>query len=449
MYLFSQMQLQIRTLTGWWTKVQQYVVNKVLNRIFPYGIIYHPGQLAVIKRSLLSETSLIFLPVLQSSLDTIVIQRLLSYQFGLPTLSVKTSNQPTKISSTWSRFDGAFSNGTFQLVPSSEQLTSDLAWAVQQEVIQSLLEDKNNFLLPLQPYKTNHETVKRWEQCQFLSSLVEVLYSNDSSVMDISIVPMAISYDIKLEDLSESSKKTSILNKLFKGWAFLTKILYPGSKGCGRARIDFDQPFSLLDFMKNTEKNCVKTEEYNTETVTQNLYNHILWNSFNLRRFSACDIYSFAKHNRPNIDLPETFQKVTTDIRAKHRDLTFMGAPNAVVSYASTISNNLYLERNIYNDVIQIYLGEMIISAAICALLKTTAIDCYKGTHAQVIVGSKEDLLEEAKLLLDLVEYEFPLVAPPCKDSNEYFLMESLDNFLGKTFEYLRVGFLNQTTSIP
>ena len=34
-----------------------------MRKIFPYGIIFHPGQIAVIKRALVSENPLVFLPV--------------------------------------------------------------------------------------------------------------------------------------------------------------------------------------------------------------------------------------------------------------------------------------------------------------------------------------------------------------------------------------------------
>ena len=76
---------------------------RLLHRVFPQGIIYHPGQIAVIKRTLLSETPLVFLPVFQSTLDPVVVQRLLGYQFGLATLFVRTWNHTQKLStSIWS-----------------------------------------------------------------------------------------------------------------------------------------------------------------------------------------------------------------------------------------------------------------------------------------------------------------------------------------------------------
>ena len=71
-------------------------------------------------------------------------------------------------------------------------------------------------------------------------------------------------------------------------------------------------------------------------------------------------------------------------------------------------------------------------ATAVCGLLKTSSISSYVGTHAQIFAGSKDELLSQAKLLLNLVQYEFPGVTLPCKDNVDYFLMESLDNFVGK-----------------
>ena len=142
-----------------------------------------------------------------------------------------------------------------RLFPSNQQLADDLVWAVQQEAVQSLLEDNYNFIFPLEPYKANRETVKRWEQCQFLSSLVEVLQSNESSVMDINIVPMSITYDLKYEDLFDSSATSTLKSIFYNGARLLIKIMCPISTGCGQVRLDFDQPFSLNEFIKNTDRN--------------------------------------------------------------------------------------------------------------------------------------------------------------------------------------------------
>ena len=75
---------------------------RILSKIFPYGIIYHPGQIAVIKRALLSENPLVFLPVKQSSMDSVIAQRLLSHEFKLPTIQVQESYEHnTNFTSIW------------------------------------------------------------------------------------------------------------------------------------------------------------------------------------------------------------------------------------------------------------------------------------------------------------------------------------------------------------
>ena len=324
------------------------------------------------------------------------------------------------------------SAGNFRLLPSNEQIKSDLVWAIQQEVIQSLLEDKNNFVISLKPYKVNYETVKREEQCQFLSSIIEVLQSGESPVKDINIVPMSLTYDLKFEELFDLNTSSSILGIVSKLTKLLPIFLFPGNVGCGKVRVDFDQPFSVLEFMKNAEKYNNNSLEYDVERYTENLHNHVVWNSYNLRRFSACDVYFFSKLNMSHLDFIPSFEKIVTDIKAKKRDVAFSGDSATAINYASKLIRQVQRERKLSSDIIQLYLGEMVMSSATCALLNTSAISCYKGTHAQIRVGSKQALIEEAKLLISLVAYEFPQVTPPCKDNIDEFVLENYDNFIGK-----------------
>ena len=311
-------------------------------------------------------------------------------------------------------------------------MSSDLVWAIQQEVIQSLLEDKNNFILSLKPYKVNHETVKRDEQCQFLSSVIEVLQSGESPLIDINIVPMSLTYDIKFEEIFDLNTSSSILDISSNVTKLLSLLLSPGNVGCGRVRVDFDQPFSLKEFMKNAEQYNNNSNEYDVEHFTENLHNHLVWNSFNLRRFSVCDVYFFSKLNMSHLDFIPNFEKVVTDIKVKNRDVAFSGDSIAAITYASKLIHQVQKRRNLSSDIVQLYLGEMVMSSATCALLNTSAISCYKGTHAEIRVGSKHALIEEAKILISLVAYEFPQVTPPCKDNLDEYLLENFDNFIGK-----------------
>ena len=428
---FNLMQLKLCTLVGFWKKIRQLIINWLIRRVFPLGIIYHPGQVAVMKRSLLSETPFVFLSLSQSSMDSVVIQRVLSYEFNLPTITIKRIENTQKLLSMTERFQEAFSNGQVTLLPENELLNSDLVWSVQQEVIQSLLENRNNLIFSMDCYKANEDTVKRWKQCQFLSSLVEVLESNESSVKDINIVPMSVTYDLKFEDAFGYKRDISLVNSLYKLGKFLWSIFYPASQNCGRVRIDFDQPFSLLEFMSNTTKNIVSSE-YNVDSITLNLHNHVLWNSFNLRRFSAYDIYSFIKNSSYKGGVVHTFEKVIKDIKAKHRDIAFSGDSLSAAKYLSKFRLSSTEDHNLVTDVMQIYLGEMVMATAICSLLNTYAIHCYQRTHAKIIVGSKQNILAQSRVLLSLVEYEFPFITKPCKDDVENILSEAFDSFTGK-----------------
>ena len=429
---YQLMNLKLDTVFSWLAKIRQFIVERIIRKIFPQGLIYHPGQIAVIKRSLVSENPLVFLAVKQSAMDSVIAQRLLTNEFELPTINVEESfENKTFFNSLCNLFKRAFSNGKFRLLPPNEQMSSDLVWSVQQEVIQSLLEDRSNLIVSLNPFKVNCETVKREEQCQFLSSLIEVLQSDKPTVMDINIVPMSLTYDMKFENLFDWDSGLS-LQALFSNMTKLFSILLlPGQIGCGKVRLDLDQPFSLREFIKNADKYSDSSNEYDAERYTQSLHNHLVWNSCNLRRFSACDIYSFSKFHVPHLNLVPSFEKVVADIRTKNRDVAFSGQTLPVIDYASKFGHRMQGNINLSKDLLSLYLGEMVMSSATCALLNTSAISTYKDTHAQIKIGSKPALLEEAKLLINLVHYEFPSITPPCKDNLDEFLMDIFDNFVG------------------
>ena len=100
------------------TKHYIFLSFRILRKIFPYGIIFHPGQIAVIKRALVSENPLVFFPVKQSSMDSVIVQRLLSKEFKLPTIQVKESfENDCYLPWLWNLFQNAFRYGKWQSKP--------------------------------------------------------------------------------------------------------------------------------------------------------------------------------------------------------------------------------------------------------------------------------------------------------------------------------------------
>jgi hypothetical protein len=157
-----------------------------------------------------------------------------------------------------------------------------------------------------------------------LSSLFEIFESKaDSLVVDINIVPMSITYDMKIEEKFElDCTKETHGYSAFQWLKFLWKLFLSGNQNCGRARVDFDQPFSLLEFRQTNQEKITSSRETSKEAVsdaenfTIMLNNHVLWNNYNLRRFATSDIYSFVMLNKPKPDAVDSFDRVTSDIKA-------------------------------------------------------------------------------------------------------------------------------------
>ena len=109
MTTWSPSQISVRSRIALTPLTKYLICFSMLSKIFPYGIIYHPGQIAVIKRALLSENPLVFLPVKQSSMDSVITQRLLSHTFKLPTINVQESfEHNTNLPSIWELLYNAY-----------------------------------------------------------------------------------------------------------------------------------------------------------------------------------------------------------------------------------------------------------------------------------------------------------------------------------------------------
>ena len=62
---------------SWFQSLKSWLLRKLLNYMFPHGILYHPGQIQVLERCSKSKAPFLFLPVHKSSLDSIVIKSVL------------------------------------------------------------------------------------------------------------------------------------------------------------------------------------------------------------------------------------------------------------------------------------------------------------------------------------------------------------------------------------
>ena len=74
--------------------------------------------------------------------------------------------------------------------------------------------------------------------------------------------------------------------------------------------------------------------------------------------------------NKPKPDAVDSFDRVTSDIKARKRDVAFSGDSAAALAYASSLfskSDNLNCFMELSGNLLQFYIGELVLATAVWA----------------------------------------------------------------------------------
>ena len=106
--------------------------------MFPFGILYHPGQIQVLERCSKSKAPFLFLPVHKSPLDSLVVKSVLAKTPNRYDLRTFVASRKTEI----------------PVIPGFQffdNTVEDVTWSVQQTTVSSIFANQGHILAFLEP----------------------------------------------------------------------------------------------------------------------------------------------------------------------------------------------------------------------------------------------------------------------------------------------------------
>ena len=358
-------------------RINRWLFNLKLRMMNPSGIICHPGHLEVLAKCMVSGNPMVFVAKNQSPMDAAMVQLVLD-SIDLNPVVVLNSN-------------GSKEGKCIRPFSWQDQEDNEgYSWAVQQQVLETMLSRSTDFLLFLETdYQPTLNACNRQTDLLFLQALIEALSNEDLS--DINIVPVSITYD------GSNGDQSGLLN----------------TQSFGSIRIDFDEPLSLKELSQSFRNNyCLDDEDqYATPQIVKYLVSHVLWTLTHLKRQSLTDVGQFLKSSRlfPGQTLSNRIKTITKEMRGRGVDTAFSGTADEAIE-------KCVIHPQLSSNITNVFIYEAVTAASICSLLSVGSLGVYVDSHAQIAIGGQDEVFEKAAMLASLLQVEFPAIRPPCKD---------------------------------
>ncbi|KAM9324586.1 glycerol-3-phosphate acyltransferase 1, mitochondrial [Gastrophryne carolinensis] len=449
-------------LTGW-------VLLKLFNGFF-LNIQIHKGQLEMMQKAATETMApLVFLPVHKSHIDYLLLTFVLfCHNIKAPHIA-SGNNLNIPIFSTLIRLSGGFFIRR-KLDETPDGKKDILYRALLHEYIEQLL-CKHQFLEIFLEGTRSRSGKTSCGRAGLLSVIVDTLCN--SSIPDVLIVPVGISYDRIIEghyngeQLGKPKKDESL-------WSVARGVLRMLRKNYGCVRIDFAQPFSLKEYLENQRQKPLpaplhldqallpavlssRATDAVMETVIisnadlrvdgpvrrqiiSNLANHVLFTADQCcavmsTHIVACLLLYRYREGVSLSVLVEDFFSMKEEVLARDFDLGFSGSCEDVVMHAIHLLGNSVIithsqcgkeffiapntkipavfELNFYsNGVLHVYITEAIVACALNVELKQRRSDEMLGVSEETV--SQERLLRTAAVLCYLLSNE-GMIALPCQ----------------------------------
>jgi len=211
------------------------------------SVVYHEGQLQLVKEALQKEVSLVFLPLHRSHLDYVLLQLfMVLHEIPVPLIAAG-ENLDIPLFGSLMRWLGGFfiKRKIDETVPPSSR---DVVYrSVLHTYVEQLLKRNSNLLFFLEGGRSRSGKTLM-PKCGLLSVLVHSLQTG--AIPDAFIVPVAISYDrivegdFNQEQFGHQKPKESFVSAIKSAFTTLTK-------NSGSCRINICQPFSLQEFVSS------------------------------------------------------------------------------------------------------------------------------------------------------------------------------------------------------
>ncbi|KAM4704019.1 glycerol-3-phosphate acyltransferase 1, mitochondrial [Rhinophrynus dorsalis] len=451
-------------LTGW-------VLLKLFNSFF-WNIQIHKGQLEMVKKAATEmNVPLVFLPVHKSHIDYLLLTFILfCHNIKAPHIAAGNNLNIPIFSTLIHMLGGFFIRRKLDETPDGRK---DILYrSLLYGYIEELLHQKQFLEIFLEGTRSRSGKTSSG-RAGLLSVIVDTLTT--SSIPDVFIIPIGISYDriieghYNSEQLGKPKRDESV-------WSIARGVFRMLRKNYGCVRVDFAQPFSLKEYIENQrlkpspaplslERALLPTilstkpndsvnenEEENhpdsrnlvgdafRRQMITNLANHVLFTADKCCAVMSTHIVSclLLYRYRQGVSLSllvEDFFSMKEEVLARDFDLGFSGSSEDVVMHAihllgnsvnithTSRSNEFFIapnteipavfELNFYsNGVLHVYVAEAIIACGLHVELNRRSSEGSPGDSDGAV--SQERLIRTAASLCYLLSNE-GLIALPCQ----------------------------------
>ncbi|KAG9465715.1 hypothetical protein GDO78_017850 [Eleutherodactylus coqui] len=413
-------------LTGW-------VLLKLFNGFF-WNIQIHKGQMEMVKKAATEmKAPLVFLPVHKSHIDYLLLTFVLfCHNIKSPHIAAGNNLNIPIFSTLIHLLGGFFIRRKLDETPDGKK--DVLYRALLHGYIEQLL-CRQQFLEIFLEGTRSRSGKTSCGRAGLLSVIVDTLCN--SSVPDVLIIPVGISYDRIIEghyngeQLGKPKKDESL-------WGIARGVFRMLRKNYGCVRIDFAQPFSLKSVVSVTPD--LRMDSPARRQIITNLANHVLFTADQCcavmsTHIVACLLLYRYREGVSLSVLVEDFFSMKEEVLARDFDLGFSGSCEDVVMHAIHLLGNSVLithngpsneffiapntsipavfELNFYsNGVLHVYITEAIVASALHCELKRRTTEVTPGASEGTV--SQERLLRTAAALCYLLANE-GMIALPCQ----------------------------------
>uniref|UniRef100_T1JMC2 Phospholipid/glycerol acyltransferase domain-containing protein n=1 Tax=Strigamia maritima TaxID=126957 RepID=T1JMC2_STRMM len=447
----------------------QWMVFKFLSRLLR-SVQVHKGQLEILKRASKASLPLIFIPLHRSHLDYILVTFILVNNKIKAPLVAAGDNLRIPIIGRLLRGLGAFFIKRKMTSPSGQN--DHVYKAILHTYVENSLRAGHNLEFFIEGGRS-----RTGKSCIPKAGLLSVIVATymDGSIPDALIVPVAINYE-KIMDgnfLSEqlgNPKQMESLSSVFR--AFWRVI----NSNFGHVRVDFAQPFSLTELMQSIQSkglgvvgntmrllspdSCVNKYDCQSSSMSSDTENrmhlvkfmaeHVTYDATHCMSIMTTNLLSFLLLNKfrqggTKQQIIHAMTWLLEEIRLRGRDFGFDGDARQVVEHAISIMGPKLIEEHkvpmetpvedvkaqivvlkpvtdlpyvielayYSNVVLSAFLMDGVLAAAVHALVEED-LQSLRDCDSKLVI-SREKLHAKAKLLCDILQYDF-IFTPFCSD---------------------------------
>ncbi|XP_060528186.1 glycerol-3-phosphate acyltransferase 1, mitochondrial [Cylas formicarius] len=408
------------------------LVSWALSKILPRcasSICVHEGQIGILREAARSNLPIIFLPSSESHLDHLVILYLV-FRFNLkcPLVAVERHCNVAFIGSLLRRM------GVFFIESGDNQCQADPIYdALWTEQLKNSLRAGYNLIFPI---------AKR----EILKVVLDSL--KDRTLDDVLLVPVALNRDKLIGrhfNLNLSNRGGKIWPSIRAAWTALMG-------GHGMIRVDFNQPFSLREFVETFHEKHVYWSDFGgdkREGVEQYLRDHVAFSCNQSVAVMATNAVAFLLRTRyrdgATVDeLSAAMDGLRRQLEYVRKDVGFLGRSVDVVRYGveklgpglvSTDRDRIKPRRDFDSGVALCRYSDPVLAYFVLDCVIAVALR-RSNVHGDLVYH--DDLMRHVLRLCDMLRHEF-LFCKPCEDL-ERVAVGAIDDLSIKTGMFVTDG---------